>query len=113
MRLGTHLHVFYDNFGRSAFNVVFSGVGARLQASFEVALLSLNEILPGDFGEASPKNKIVELGLFLLLAVFVGIGSSGGESYGSHVLSRRSGAKFGVSGETSNQHDLVEIHMNR
>src|SRR5262249_5484243 len=104
-----HLEVVADDLGLVALlAAVAIFPGARLQASLDVHLLTLGEVLPGGLRLAPPHDDVVPLGLFLPVAVLVLPASAGGEREARDGLPVGGGADLGIAAQVADQDHFVD-----
>src|SRR5580704_806019 len=81
---------------------------AGLQAAFDVDLVALLEIFPGDFGHALPEHDVVPLGAFLPLPTFVLVGLVGSQRNLRYCGALRRVLDFRVFAQIANEDDFVD-----
>src|SRR5690606_1317960 len=80
---------------------------ARLQASFDVALAPLGQVLTAELAELPPHHDAVPLGALLLLPLLVGPRLAGGDAEVGDRLPARGEADLRIRAEVAHQDDLV------
>lgn len=108
-----HLHLVGADFGGVLFDAVLVGPLARAQASFDIHLRALAQVLAGDFGQAAVEDDAVPLGgfaHFAALLVFPAIG--GGHCDVRDLVAAREGTHFGVAPQIADDDDFIDrCHM--
>ena len=103
-----HFHFVGNDVVGGAFDAVFAGVFAALDAAFDINLAALFQILAGDFGQAAVHGDVVPLGALLALAALAVVPSFGsGDGEIAHRFAVGHVAHFGITAEIADQDDFV------
>ena len=102
-----HFHFVGDDVVSRAFDAVFAGVFAALNAAFDIHFTPFFQILAGDFGQAAIHGDVVPLGALLALAVAVVPRFAGGDAEITHGLAVGHITHFGVAAEAAEQNHFV------
>src|SRR6516162_4012894 len=104
-----HLQIVADDLGRVAFVALLVLPLARSQASLDVHLRSLTQVLSGDLGQSAKKRYPVPLGPLLLLAgLLVAPALARRHAQVSHGRTGGHGARLRVRAEITDENDLVD-----
>ena len=108
----TELYGIGDDFG--AVLLLTAGLvvpAAGLHTAFDVCGASLLEVLLHRISLATEDDDVVEIALFLLLAVAILEDAIGRDREIAHVHARRQGAEFGVAREIAEEDRLIDVHI--
>src|SRR5690606_5288643 len=103
-----HLHLVGDDVGVVALHAIIAGVVAVADATLDVDLRALAQVLLHDLGQLAEENHAVPLGLLLRVAVPVLANSGGRQADPGDRHSALGVAGLGIVAEVANQDDLVD-----
>jgi hypothetical protein len=101
-------HLVGDDLDRVVFDAFRVFPPASLQASFDINLLALGQVLFANLGKVTPGNDIEPFGLGMALAIRRVPGSAGRHTEGRHRAARRRVTHLRIPSQVANNHYFVE-----